>query len=173
MSPLLANIYLHELDRYMESKYLSLTERTAAKPEKTGKRKLPLRQICRRFRCALQWHKGRSPSHKRGTWRIPQHHGTDALRGKDQSHPYNRRLRLPRVQGHKKYRDQRQDGPKGTHTRKGHQAISPRKSRENTARQAPQMSQSRHKIIDSTGSSGGWCEYYRLVQVAPMSVQTS
>ena len=26
MSPLLANIYLHELDRYMESKYLNLTE---------------------------------------------------------------------------------------------------------------------------------------------------
>jgi RNA-directed DNA polymerase len=26
VSPLLANIYLHELDRYMESKYLNLTE---------------------------------------------------------------------------------------------------------------------------------------------------
>ena len=27
MSPLLANIYLHELDRYMESTYLNFTER--------------------------------------------------------------------------------------------------------------------------------------------------
>ena len=37
MSPLLANIYLHELDKYMESKYLNLSEMNESKTEKTGK----------------------------------------------------------------------------------------------------------------------------------------
>ena len=35
MSPLLANIYLHELDRYMESKYLNLS---ASRRHSGGKR---------------------------------------------------------------------------------------------------------------------------------------
>jgi RNA-directed DNA polymerase len=37
VSPLLANIYLHELDRYMESKYLSFTERQRHNRRKQGK----------------------------------------------------------------------------------------------------------------------------------------
>ena len=36
MSPLLANIYLHELDRYMESKYLNLTESQRLRRRKKG-----------------------------------------------------------------------------------------------------------------------------------------
>jgi site-specific DNA recombinase len=36
------------------------------KTETAKKSQLPLRQICRRFCGALQWHKGRSPRHKRG-----------------------------------------------------------------------------------------------------------
>lgn len=36
VSPLLANIYLHELDRYMEEKYLSLTERERYKRRRMG-----------------------------------------------------------------------------------------------------------------------------------------
>jgi group II intron reverse transcriptase/maturase len=36
ISPLLANIYLHELDRYMESKYLTLTARARAKRRRQG-----------------------------------------------------------------------------------------------------------------------------------------
>ena len=36
VSPLLANIYLHELDRYMESNYLNLANRES-KTEETGK----------------------------------------------------------------------------------------------------------------------------------------
>ena len=32
----IANIYLHELDRYMESKYLNLTESQRAKRRKQG-----------------------------------------------------------------------------------------------------------------------------------------
>jgi len=34
----------------------------------------------------------RCPRHKGGTWRIPQHHGADVIRGQDESHPCNRRL---------------------------------------------------------------------------------
>ena len=45
MSPLLANIYLHELDTYMESNYLNLAS-TQEQPEETGKVQLPLCQIC-------------------------------------------------------------------------------------------------------------------------------
>ena len=37
VSPLLANIYLHELDRYMESKYLNLTESQRRSRRKQGK----------------------------------------------------------------------------------------------------------------------------------------
>ena len=37
VSPLLANIYLHELDRYMESKYLNLTEAQKVTRRKKGK----------------------------------------------------------------------------------------------------------------------------------------
>jgi RNA-directed DNA polymerase len=37
VSPLLANIYLHELDKYIETKYLSLTEWQRAKRRKEGK----------------------------------------------------------------------------------------------------------------------------------------
>ena len=37
VSPLLANIYLHELDRYIESKYLSFTERQRHNRRKQGK----------------------------------------------------------------------------------------------------------------------------------------
>ena len=37
VSPLLANIYLHELDRYMESNYLNLTESQKATRRKKGK----------------------------------------------------------------------------------------------------------------------------------------
>jgi RNA-directed DNA polymerase len=37
VSPLLANIYLHELDKYMESKYLSFTERQRHNRRKQGK----------------------------------------------------------------------------------------------------------------------------------------
>src|SRR5262249_21383499 len=37
MSPLLANIYLHELDRYMESKYLHLTYDQRKRRRKQGK----------------------------------------------------------------------------------------------------------------------------------------
>jgi group II intron reverse transcriptase/maturase len=37
VSPLLANIYLHELDRYMESKYLNLTEAQRRTRRKQGK----------------------------------------------------------------------------------------------------------------------------------------
>ena len=40
VSPLLANIYLHELDRYMESKYLNLTEYATRQAKETGTRKL-------------------------------------------------------------------------------------------------------------------------------------
>jgi RNA-directed DNA polymerase len=37
VSPLLANIYLHELDRYMESKYLNLSKHERARRRKQGK----------------------------------------------------------------------------------------------------------------------------------------
>src|SRR5437867_12692805 len=37
VSPLLANIYLHELDRYMESKYLNLTYSQRGTRRKQGK----------------------------------------------------------------------------------------------------------------------------------------
>ncbi len=37
MSPLLANIYLHELDRYMESKYLNLSDWARASRRRQGK----------------------------------------------------------------------------------------------------------------------------------------
>jgi len=36
VSPLLANIYLHELDRYMESNYLSLTTKQRELRRKKG-----------------------------------------------------------------------------------------------------------------------------------------
>jgi len=37
MSPLLANIYLHELDRYMESKYLNISQWLRTQRRKQGK----------------------------------------------------------------------------------------------------------------------------------------
>ena len=37
ISPLLANIYLHKLDRYMESKYLNLSDNHRVKRRKQGK----------------------------------------------------------------------------------------------------------------------------------------
>src|SRR5262245_18345278 len=39
--------------------------------------------LYRRFLGVLEWDKGRSPRHQRGTWRIPQHHGADVIREKD------------------------------------------------------------------------------------------
>src|SRR5262244_852911 len=43
--------------------------------EKTGRRKLPLRPIRRRLGHTLQRHQSRCPTHERGTWRTPRHHG--------------------------------------------------------------------------------------------------
>ena len=37
ISPLLANIYLHELDRYMESKYLNISQWLRTQRRKQGK----------------------------------------------------------------------------------------------------------------------------------------
>jgi RNA-directed DNA polymerase len=37
VSPLLANIYLHELDRYMESKYLNLSHHQKERRRRQGK----------------------------------------------------------------------------------------------------------------------------------------
>jgi site-specific DNA recombinase len=65
---------------------------TTGKTKKTRTRQCPLRQICRGFCGVLEWNKGRCPRHKGGTWRIPQHHGADVIRGQDESHPCNRRL---------------------------------------------------------------------------------
>src|SRR5438876_459391 len=58
-----------------------------------------------------------------GTEKCPRPHGVKALRGKDESHPYNRGIPIPRIQDHKGYRGEGNDDAKGTHTRKRHQKI--------------------------------------------------
>ena len=101
VSPLLANIYLHELDTYMESTSLNLTKVQREKRRRHGQGNALYVRYCDDFVVFWNGTKAGSPPHQRGPWRIPQHHGADVIRGQDKRHPYNRRLRLSRIQGHK------------------------------------------------------------------------
>ena len=101
MSPLLANIYLHELDRYMESKYLNLSRDDAHHAERRQERANYLYvRYADDFVVLCNGTKAEALAMKEELKELLEHHGTDALRGKDESHPYNRRIHIPRIQDH-------------------------------------------------------------------------
>ena len=84
VSPLLANIYLHELDRYMESTYLNFSEEQTKTKEKEGYRKLTSTSDTPMISsCSAMGQRQKPMDIKEKLKEVLKHHGTDALRGKD------------------------------------------------------------------------------------------
>ena len=92
MSPLLANIYLHELDKYMESKYLGLSQYDEIRGETRGEANFLYVRYADDFVVLCNGTKAQAQAMKEELKHVLSTHGIDAFRGKDQSHPYNRRV---------------------------------------------------------------------------------
>ena len=76
VSPLAANIYLHALDRYMESRYLCLPKWQRQQRRRQGKANFLYLRLNMILWCYAMGMQRASPRDERGTWGTPQQHGT-------------------------------------------------------------------------------------------------
>ena len=122
ISPLLANIYLHELDRYMESTYLNLSQYEKHKRRLQGKSNYLYVRYADDWVVICNGTKEQAYAMKEELSIVLQNMGLTLSAEKTKVTHITEGIHLPWLQNHQGNGDA-QDGTKGSNTRKRHQEI--------------------------------------------------